>query len=93
MPNAVLEAMAAGLPVASVDVGDVRTMVCPENWDFIVARDDDAAFAAAIERLLHAPAIRERLGVRNRERVVAEFSLPRMLDQYCELFLGPAAHS
>ena len=28
MPNAVLEAMAARLPVASVDVGDVKDMVC-----------------------------------------------------------------
>jgi glycosyltransferase involved in cell wall biosynthesis len=93
MPNAVLEAMAARLPIASVDVGDVKAMVCPENRDFIVARDDDAAFGAAIGRLLHGPETRERLGVRNRERVVAEFSLQRMFDRYSELFLGHAAHS
>lgn len=88
MPNAVLEAMAAGLPIAAVDVGDVRSMVCPDNRDFIVARDDDAAFAAAIGRLLHGSAIRERLGVQNRDRTVAEFSLQRMFDRYSELLLG-----
>ena len=93
MPIALLEAMAAQLPVAAVDVGDVKTMVSRVNQEFIVARDDDAAFAAAIERLLHEPATRERLGCHNRERVIAEFSLQRMLDRYSELFLGHLANS
>jgi glycosyltransferase involved in cell wall biosynthesis len=93
MPNAVLEAMAARLPIAAVDVGDVKTMVSHENQDFIIARDDDAAFAAAIGRLLHEPATRERLGNRNRERVAAEFSLQRMFDRYSELFLSHLPHS
>jgi L-malate glycosyltransferase len=88
MPIALLEAMAARLPIAAVDVGDVKTMVSPENQDFIVTRDDDAAFVAAIERLLHDPATRERLGDRNRERVMAEFSLQRMFDRYSDLFYG-----
>lgn len=88
MPIALLEAMAARLPIAAVDVGDVKVMVSTENKNFIIARDDDAAFAAAIERLLHDPALRERLGQKNRERVVAEFSLQQMFEQYSELFFG-----
>jgi glycosyltransferase involved in cell wall biosynthesis len=91
MPNAILEAMAAGLPVASVDVGDVKAMVSRDNQNFIVARDDAAAFAAAVGRLLHEPATRERLGCQNRERVIADFSLQRMFDRYSELFLGHLA--
>ena len=93
MPNAVLEAMAARLPVASVDVGDVKNMVCEDNQDFIVARDDRAGFAAAIQHLLREPATRERLGKQNRLRVIAEFSLQRMFDSYSELFLGRSPHS
>jgi glycosyltransferase involved in cell wall biosynthesis len=92
MPVALLEAMAARLPVAAVDVGDVKAMVSRENQDFIVARDDNAAFVAAIERLLHAQATRERLGEQNRERVITEFSQQRMFDRYSELFLGHLAH-
>jgi glycosyltransferase involved in cell wall biosynthesis len=88
MPVALLEAMAACLPVAAVDVGDVKTMVSQENQQFIVARDDDSAFVAAIERLLREPAIRERLGNLNKQRVVAEFSQKRMFDRYTDLFLG-----
>ena len=91
MPVALLEAMAARLPIAAVDVGDVKTMVSQENQQFVVARDDEAAFVAAIERLLHEPATRERLGNQNRERVVAEFSQKRMFDRYTELFLGHLA--
>jgi len=47
MPNALLEAMAASRAIAAVDVGDVKTIVCEENREFIVARDDEPAFAAA----------------------------------------------
>ncbi len=92
MPNAVLEAMAARLPVASVDVGDVKDMVCEDNQDFIVARNDSAGFAAAIQRLLREPAIRDRLGNQNRLRAITEFSLQRMFDRYSELFLGWSPH-
>src|SRR6202022_1913621 len=53
MPNALLEAMAASRAVAAVNVGDVKSIVCEENRDFIVERDDGPAFAAAITRLLH----------------------------------------
>ena len=47
MPNALLEAMAAGRAIAAVDVGDVKATVCDENRAFIVPRDDGPAFTAA----------------------------------------------
>ncbi|MGH7054243.1 MAG: glycosyltransferase [Stellaceae bacterium] len=86
MPNALLEAMAAGRAVAAVDVGDVRRMVCEENREFIIPRDDGPAFAAALARLLADPARRDLLGRRNRARVIAEFSDRRMLADYEALF-------
>jgi len=91
MPNALLEAMAAGCAVAAVDVGDVKSMVCEENQDFIVPRDDQAAFAAAIERLLRDHATRERLGRRNRDRAIAEFSQERMFAAYSAIFAANRA--
>jgi glycosyltransferase involved in cell wall biosynthesis len=86
MPNALLEAMAASRAVAAVNVGDVKSIVCEENRDFIVARDDGPAFAAAITQLLHNPEKRRALGIKNRERVVASFSQERMFTAYSELF-------
>ena len=86
MPIALLEAMAASCAVAAVDVGDVRGIVCPENRNFIVPRDDHRAFAAAIEHLLQNDATRTMLGRKNRDRAVAEFAQDRMLAAYSEIF-------
>jgi glycosyltransferase involved in cell wall biosynthesis len=85
MPNALLEAMAAGRAVAAVDVGDVKAIVSDENRDFIVSRDDTAAFVAALERLLREDATRARLGRNNRERAGAEFSQERMFAAYSQI--------
>jgi L-malate glycosyltransferase len=86
MPNALLEAMAASRAVAAVDVGDVRSILCEENRHFVAARDDEAAFAAVLSRLLRDPAKRIELGRRNRERVVAAFSQARMFTAYSLIF-------
>ncbi len=91
MPNALLEAMAASRAVAAVDVGDVKSIVCEENRDFIVERDDGAAFAEAITKLLHDPDKRRTLGSKNHERVVNAFSQERMFAAYSEIFTAGAA--
>ena len=86
MPNALLEAMAAGRAVAAVDVGDVKSMLCEDNREFVAARDDEAGFAAALARLLGDPAKRTALGRKNRERVAASFSQARMFTAYSLIF-------
>jgi glycosyltransferase involved in cell wall biosynthesis len=86
MPNALLEAMAAGRAVAAVDVGDVKSMLCENNREFVVARDDEAGFAAALAHLLRDPAKRMALGRQNRERVAASFSQSRMFTAYSHIF-------
>src|SRR5205823_222516 len=78
MPNALLEAMAASRPVAAVDVGDVKSILCEGNRAFVVERDDDPAFARAITKLLHDPEKRHTLGLKNRERVASAFSQEKM---------------
>jgi glycosyltransferase involved in cell wall biosynthesis len=88
MPIALLEAMAASRAVAAVDVGDVKGMVCEENQNFIAPRDDLAAFASAIEYLLQNQSMRETLGRKNQDRVIAEFSQERMFAAYSEIFTG-----
>jgi glycosyltransferase involved in cell wall biosynthesis len=91
MPNALLEAMAARRAVAAVDVGDVKRIVCDDNREFIVARDDDSAFAAALTRLLGDPEKRDALGSNNWRRVVTEYSQERMFSAYSEVFVAHRA--
>jgi glycosyltransferase involved in cell wall biosynthesis len=86
MPNALLEAMAASRAIAAVNVGDVKKIVCEDNQEFIVDRDDAGAFAGALTRLLGDPERRRALGCANRRRAVAEFSQERMFSAYSQIF-------
>jgi len=72
MPLSVLEAMAAGLPVASTDVGDVRFMVARENTAFL-SSCDDTALAEVIRPLLQDAGVRQRIGTANRAKAEREY--------------------
>jgi glycosyltransferase involved in cell wall biosynthesis len=86
MPNAVLQAMAAGLPVASTDVGDVRAITAPENHPYVTPLGDDAALARAIASLLRDPSLRRSLGRTNAAHVRTHFPMARMFQAYSDLF-------
>ena len=81
-----LEAMAIGLPVASVDVGDVKAMLAPENRGYVVAKADEQAFADALDALVIAPRLRAELGALNRARVRQHYSWETMVDEYDRVF-------
>ena len=82
MPNAVLQAMAAGLPVVATRVGDIPLMVCDENRDFLVNAGDSQGMADAILRLAAAPDVRARLGQDNRRKVTAQYDRATMVQAY-----------
>lgn len=86
MPNTVLQAMAAGLAIAGVDVGDVKPMIAPANRPLIAAKADERGFAAALRRLVDEPALRADLGSRNAAHVQATYDQSRMFAAYGELF-------
>src|SRR3546814_14717789 len=65
-PISVIEAMAAGLPVVSPDVGDVAAMVAAENRSFVATTE--AAFRAALARMTDDAALRIAIGAANRDR-------------------------
>jgi glycosyltransferase involved in cell wall biosynthesis len=52
----------------------------------IVPKTDEAAFAAALQRLLDEPDLRRRLGVANRDHVRENYSQGTMFDAYGVLF-------
>jgi glycosyltransferase involved in cell wall biosynthesis len=73
-PNAVLEAMACGLPIVATDVGGVREFVTPGSGGLIVPRGDAPAFARALETYLVSPEPGAAAGSHNRRRAIADFS-------------------
>lgn len=87
MPIAVLEAMAAGLPVAATAVGDISAMLASENLPYVVP-NDDAALAVAMAQLLGNPVLCARLGAANRAQAVARFDQEAMFAAWHALFRG-----
>jgi glycosyltransferase involved in cell wall biosynthesis len=72
--NAIVEAMASGLPVVSTAVGGVPEIITDETGILVRAGDDKAVAKAVIE-LLHDPARREAMRQAGRQRVIEHFSL------------------
>jgi glycosyltransferase involved in cell wall biosynthesis len=84
--NAVLESMAAGLPMAVTDIGGNAEAVIHEETGFVVPARDPAALAAAILRLAHDPDLRRSMGQRARRRAAEHFSLAASVEKYCDLY-------
>ncbi len=88
-PISLVEAMAAGLPVAAPAVGDVAAMVAADNAPFITPPGDEAALASAIRRLAADPALRARVGSANRAKALAVYDEAPMIAAYRALYAIP----
>jgi glycosyltransferase involved in cell wall biosynthesis len=82
LPNVVLEAMAAGLPVAATRVGGLPELVVPGRTGWLVPPGDAPALAAAMSQALGDADVREALGRAGRARAVGDFSLEAMTRRY-----------
>ena len=85
-PISLVEAMAAGLPAVCTDVGDVRNIVTEANRPYIVAKDDEAAFAAALTTLAGDATLRKTIGTANQALAIAEYDEDKMFVRYRELY-------
>jgi glycosyltransferase involved in cell wall biosynthesis len=86
MPNAVLEAMAAGLPVVATRVGGTPEVVVPGETGYLLPRRDAEGMAGRVAALLDDPGERRRLGEAGRERVTRDFSAETMVRATCALY-------
>jgi glycosyltransferase involved in cell wall biosynthesis len=87
LPNAVMEAMAAGVPMVATAVGGVPELIEHGRSGLVVPPRDPRALAAAIHRLASDPALRVRLGSAARARIT-EFSWPVCLGAHLRLYQG-----
>jgi glycosyltransferase involved in cell wall biosynthesis len=86
MPLAILEYMAAGLPVVSTDVGGVREVVREGETGLLVPRGDGRALAERIGRLIADPELARRMGQNGRRLQLAQFSAAAMVRETTALY-------
>jgi glycosyltransferase involved in cell wall biosynthesis len=77
-PNAVLESMAAGLPVAGTDIEGIREVVGPTGAQFLTPAGDADSLAGVLLKLAKDPELCARNGTENRERIRERYDSLRM---------------
>jgi glycosyltransferase involved in cell wall biosynthesis len=74
-PNAVMEAMASGLPVVAMDTGDIPYLVEEGKTGFVVRQDDETTFVRRVIRLLTDDQLCLSMGMAARAKAEREFKL------------------
>lgn len=85
MPNAVLEAMASGLPVIATRIAGNEELVLEGETGLLVPPEDVAALRAALAELIPDAARRRAMGAAAFARVHAEYTLARVAESYLDL--------
>lgn len=86
VPNAILEAMAAGVPVVATPVGGIPEAIDDGRTGLLVPPDDAGALATRLEELLKNAGLCRTLGLLGRALVIERFDLERNVARLAELF-------
>lgn len=78
----IIEAMAFGIPVVTTDVGGMPEVLADTNAGYVCSKDDPAAFADAIKKILGNPVLAAELGRNGRQAFERKFTASRMAQQY-----------
>lgn len=84
--NAILEAMAAGVPVIATDIAGNRDLVVDGTTGYLVPLGDRFEFTRRTHWLLDDAALRQRMGEAGRQRVLAEFTVEKMVERHAALY-------
>ena len=86
MPNAVLEAMLAGVPVVATAVGGLGEMIRDGEHGLLCPPRNPPALAAAIERLVREAALPPRLADNAYRRVTTEYAFDTRMERILRLY-------
>jgi glycosyltransferase involved in cell wall biosynthesis len=86
MPNAVMEAMAAGLPVVASDVDGTRELIRDGETGWLVPSGDAAALAARLMAVLADRGPAAAVGAAASKSILAEFSVEQMINGFDRVY-------
>jgi len=84
--NAILEAMAAGVPVIATDIPGNRDLVVHEATGYLVPVGDRYEFIRRTHWLLEDEHLRQKFGAAGRERIEREFTVEQMISRHVMLY-------
>ncbi|MBN8814489.1 MAG: glycosyltransferase family 4 protein [Sphingomonas sp.] len=87
-PISIVEGMAAGLPIAATNAGDMLHMVSRENWPLIDEHRNEVGLRDVIQAAAENPSGRAIVGKANRAKAVAEYDEKAMIAAYRTLYEG-----
>ena len=86
LPNALLEAAAAGRPIVATAAGGTGEIVIDGETGLLVPTNDRAALASAMSRAVQDPGLRSRLGRAARQHVATTFGMDRFVAEFAALY-------
>lgn len=86
--NAILEAMAAGLPIVATRVGGTAMQVGKFGSDFLFKPGDTSSLASLLESLVINSELRESLGSKMQARVKESFDINHVADTYIAAYIS-----
>jgi len=86
LPNVLMEAGSQGLPLLATRAGAIAELIVDGETGLLVPPRDPAAMAAAIARLVHDPALRQRLGGAGLARVRRDFAMAEGIETLSRQF-------
>jgi glycosyltransferase involved in cell wall biosynthesis len=85
-PRSILEAMRAGLPVVSSDVGGIAESVREGESGFLISQGDVEALRQRLERLLTDSGLRARMGQNGRQLYERHFTLSQTVQKTLAIY-------
>lgn len=85
MSNAMLEALASGLPIVATDTGGTAELVTDGENGYIIKMKDATDIAEKIEKLINDPALRKKMGAASRARA-EKMSWQKVAEEYYNLY-------
>lgn len=86
LPNAIMEAMASGLPCVVTDVGGNGELVVDGETGYVVPPNDPATMAQKILCLFKNEKLRKEMGMAGRRRIEKDFSVDKMVSETKEIY-------
>jgi glycosyltransferase involved in cell wall biosynthesis len=91
MPNALLEAMACGLPCVVTKVEGHDELVKEGENGFLVPKESESTLADAIGRLIVNETLRKKMGRRSREIAIENFTWKATAHEFLKIMRKPSA--